>query len=144
MQRQILIIDDHDDLATSLEEVLTATGHAVQIVERREDALAIENIEGYDLVVTDLDVVPRDAASSEGNGNHAPVCLPEHIIANVGEHVKAFKICAANFRRDEFNEDELKDIVARYSITRSGTSIGKRTCRTCTRTSSSNCPARSR
>lgn len=112
MQRQILIIDDHDDLATSLEEVFTATGHAVRIVERREEALAIDNIEAYDLVVTDLDVLPRDGVSADGNGNHAPVCLPEHIIANVGEHVKAFKICAANFRRDEFDEDELKNIVA--------------------------------
>jgi serine/threonine-protein kinase RsbW len=111
MQRQILIIDDHDDLATSLEEVLSANGHAVQVVERREDALAIDDIERYDLVVTDLDVVPRNG-TSESNGNHAPVCLPEHIIAGIGEHVKAFKICAANFRRDEFDEDELKNIVA--------------------------------
>lgn len=110
MRRQILIIDDHDDLATSLEDVFVATGHAVKVVERREDALAIDNIEAYDLVVTDLDVEPNTGEST-GNG-HKPVCLPETIIANVGEHVKAFKICAAYFRRDEFNEDELKDLVA--------------------------------
>lgn len=109
MQRQILIIDDHDDLATSLEEVFTATGHAVKVVENRKDALAIDNIESFDLVVTDLDVVPRDGSSDNGG---PAVCLPEHIIANVGEHVKAFKLCAANFRRDEFNEDELKNLVA--------------------------------
>jgi serine/threonine-protein kinase RsbW len=109
MQRKILIIDDHDDMATSLEEVFVAIGHGVKVVETREEAVAIDNIEGYDLVVTDLDVVPRNGSLSNG---HAPVCLPEHIIANVGEHVKAFKICAANFRRDEFNEDELKDLVA--------------------------------
>lgn len=110
MQRQILIIDDHDDMATSLEEVFVATGHAVKVVERREDALAIDNIEFYDLVVTDLDVEPN-AADTTSNGNKL-VCLPETIIAGVGEHVKAFKICAANFRRDEFNEDELKNLVA--------------------------------
>jgi len=109
MHRKILIIDDHDDMATSLEEVFVAIGHGVKVVETREEAVAIENIEGYDLVVTDLDVVARNGSSSNG---HTPVCLPEHIIANVGEHVKAFKICAANFRRDEFNEDELKDLVA--------------------------------
>lgn len=109
MQREILIIDDHDDMATALEEVFVATGHSVRVVETREDALAIDNIEGYDLVVTDLDVLPRDGSATNG---HAPVCLPEHIIAGVGEHVKAFKICAANFRRDEFKEDELKELVA--------------------------------
>lgn len=109
MQRKILIIDDHDDMATSLEEVFVATGHAVKVVETRKEALAIDNIEGYDLVVTDLDVTPRDASTDNG---HQAVCLPEHIIAGVDEHVKAFKICAANFRRDEFNEDELKNLVA--------------------------------
>ena len=109
MQRQILIIDDHDDMATSLEEVFVATGHAVKVVETRKEALAIDNIEGYDLVVTDLDVTPRDTSADNG---HQAVCLPEHIIAGVDEHVKAFKICAANFRRDEFNEDELKNLVA--------------------------------
>jgi serine/threonine-protein kinase RsbW len=109
MQRNILIIDDHDDMATSLGEVFVATGHAVKVVETRKEALAIDNIEGYDLVVTDLDVTPRDTSTDNG---HQPVCLPEHIIAGVDEHVKAFKICAANFRRDEFNEDELKNLVA--------------------------------
>jgi len=109
MQRQILIIDDHDDMATSLEEVFTAIGHEVRVVENRSDALAIDDIESYDLVVTDLDVEP--AANCSPNGR-TPVCLPETIISNVGEHVKAFKLCAANFRRDEFNENELKDLVA--------------------------------
>ena len=32
--------------------------------------------------------------------------------AVAGEHIKAFKLCAANFRRDEFDEDQLKDMVA--------------------------------
>lgn len=109
MQRKILIIDDHDDMATSLEEVFVATGHSVKVVENRKDALAIDSIEHYDLVVTDLDVEPK--AESSNNG-HSKVCLPENIIAGVAEHVKAFKICAANFRRDEFDEDELKNLVA--------------------------------
>ena len=109
MHRKILIIDDHDDMATSLEEVFASDGHAVEVVENRKDALAITDIESYDLVVTDLDVEPQ---SSIGTNGHTTVCLPENIISNVGEHVKAFKICAANFGRDEFNEDELKGLVA--------------------------------
>ena len=115
MQRKILIIDDHDDMATSLEEVFTATGNVVRIADRREDALAVDNIEEFDVVVTDLDVlpVPVEAAGSHGiNGHSTAVCLPTPISAGVGEHVKAFKICASNFRRDEFDEDELKNIVA--------------------------------
>ena len=112
MQRNILIIDDHDDLATSLEEVFTATGHAVRVVEKRDDALALDNIEGFDLVITDLDVVSaRGGGIPNGNGE-SKICLPENVFTEAGDHVKAFKICAANFRRDEFDEDELKNFVA--------------------------------
>lgn len=110
MQRRILIIDDHDDLATSLEEVFTHVGHEVKIVEDRRSALAIENIDKFDLVITDLDV-PNLAADSGFDAN-APVCLPKTLTGHEGQHIKAFKICAANFRRDEFDEDELKDLVA--------------------------------
>lgn len=110
MQRKILIVDDHDDLATSLEEVFVGTGHSVRVVETRGAAVSIEDIERYDLVVTDLDVVPRP--EELGLNGHAAVCLPQNVVAHAGEHVKAFKICAANFRRDEFNEDELRDLVA--------------------------------
>lgn len=110
MQRRILIIDDHDDLATSLQEVFMNVGHLVHIVADRESAMAIQNIEAFDLVITDLDVegcVPENSL----NGN-SPVCLPANIAGSNDEHIKAFKICAANFRRDEFDEEELKNLVA--------------------------------
>ncbi|MDM7922596.1 MAG: ATP-binding protein [Pyrinomonadaceae bacterium] len=108
MQRRILIIDDHDDLATSLEEVFTHVGHQVRVVERRADALAIENIEDFDIVITDLDV-PSAAVAENCDG---PVCLPKMPEVPLAEHIKAFKICGSNFRRDEFDEEELKNIVA--------------------------------
>ena len=110
MQRKILIIDDHDDLATALEEVFVATGHGVRVVDNRAEAVAIEDIEAYDLVVTDLDVDPKE--NHKGSNGTAPVCLPTEITGAVEEHVKAFKICATNFRRDEFIEEELKNLVA--------------------------------
>jgi len=110
MQRKILIIDDHDDLATALEEVFVHVGHEVKVVEHRTEALAMANIDDYDVVITDLDVVSTGPIA-ELNGN-ASACLPhvQHISAD--EHVKAFKLCATNFRRDEFDENELKDLVA--------------------------------
>lgn len=111
MQRKILIIDDHDDLATSLEEVFSAVGHAVSVVDNRAEAVSIENIDDYDLIITDLDVEPAKTEPNL-NGNDESHCLPETEIAKTGEHVKAFKLCASNFRRDEFDEDELKNLVA--------------------------------
>ncbi|HSI89114.1 MAG TPA: ATP-binding protein [Pyrinomonadaceae bacterium] len=109
MQRKILIIDDHDDLATSLDEVFDQAGHDVRLAESRDEALTIENIEGFDLVITDLDVDRTCDHSANGNGAS---CLPNLVEVEGAEHVKAFKICAANFRRDEFNEDQLKEMVA--------------------------------
>lgn len=108
MQRRILFIDDNDDLATSLAEVFDHVGHEVLIVETRDQALAIKDIENYDLVVTDLDV---NLAETE-HADKVPQCLPEIFAGNGNERLKAFKLCAANFRRDEFNEEELRQLVA--------------------------------
>jgi len=105
MQRQILIIDDNDDLATALEEVFTHVGHAVKIVDSRREALAVDNIHGYDLVITDLDVKPGEYACENE-------CLPEIPDISATEHVKAFKLCASNYRRENFDEEELKHLVA--------------------------------
>jgi serine/threonine-protein kinase RsbW len=106
MHRRILIIDDHDDLATALEEVFEHQGHAVTVVDNREDALAIDNLESYDVVITDLDGLVSDLSF---NGK---VCLPCVKGADAAEYIKAFKLCAANFRRDDFDEEQLKDLVA--------------------------------
>ena len=110
MQRRILIIDDHNDLAEALEEVFTHLGHEVRVVEDRASALAVDDIHDYDLVITDLDfdTVPPLSAL---NGNSA-VCLPKSVEAHIGEHIKAFKICASNFRREEFDEQQLAELVA--------------------------------
>lgn len=105
MQRKILIIDDHDDLATALEEVFAHTGHAVKVVEGRREALAVEDIENYDLVITDLDVRPGEQAGESE-------CLPGIPEVSPSEHVKAFKLCASKYRRDNFDEEELKNLVA--------------------------------
>lgn len=103
MQRRILIIDDHDDLATALEEVFTAIGHSVKLLETRADALDVTDITRFDVVITDLDVHPEMLQSSNGSSSNPNIDT---------EHVKAFKVSAANFRHDEFDEAELKDIVA--------------------------------
>jgi serine/threonine-protein kinase RsbW len=109
MQRQILIIDDHDDLASALGEVFTHTGHNVKVVENRDEALAIDDLTKFDLLITDLDLLPDDPVCTNGPVPFCSEVLPA--LAN-GGHIKAFKLGAANFRRDEFNEQELKDLVA--------------------------------
>ncbi|MEK7723785.1 MAG: ATP-binding protein [Acidobacteriota bacterium] len=109
MQRQILIIDDHDDLASALKDVFEKTGHQVKCLENRSEAVCLDNIEAFDLVITDLDGENLICEPSQ-NGNSAP-CLPTITSLNPDEQIKAFKLCATNFRRDEFNEDEIKHLV---------------------------------
>lgn len=110
MQRRILIIDDHNDLAEALDEVFSHTGHEVKVVKDRPSALAMDDMTDFDLVITDLDVEKfSPEAPVNGNGNR---CLPCVNGDHTGEHIKAFKICATNFRRDDFDEDELKELFA--------------------------------
>jgi serine/threonine-protein kinase RsbW len=109
MQRQILIIDDHDDLASALKEVFEKIGHQVKTLETRAEALCLDDIKKFDLVITDLDGENLIYEPTQ-NGNSAP-CLPVITSLHPDEHIKAFKVCAANFRRDEFNEDEIKELV---------------------------------
>jgi serine/threonine-protein kinase RsbW len=109
MRRRILIIDDHDDLATALKDVFETLGHQVKTCETRTEALKIKNIENFDLVITDLDIENLICEPSQ-NGKEPP-CLPYISAPNLDEHIKAFKICAANFRRDDFDENELKDFI---------------------------------
>lgn len=110
MRRKILIIDDHDDLATALDEVFSALGHEVQIIKTRREAVrhTTAELNEFDLVITDLD---NDEGSNHTISNQNGNSSSENSVAE-GERVKAFKISAVNFRRHEFNEDELKELVA--------------------------------
>jgi Anti-sigma regulatory factor (Ser/Thr protein kinase) len=107
MQRRILIVDDHDDLSSALSEVFSKTGYYVKTAESREEGVRLEKTHEFDLVISDLDGDKAPPANvAKGNGAS---CIPE---IETGEFdrspVKAFKICATNYRRENFNENELK------------------------------------
>lgn len=102
MQRQILIVDDHDDLATPLCQVFNQTGYSVTTLESRSQAVDLCSLDAFDLVVVDLDDV--DESGKPVNREH----LNEH----GDEIIKAFKICAAHFKdKTNFDEQELRNIV---------------------------------
>lgn len=109
MQRRILIVDDHDDLATALSEVFSKTGYFVKTTESRDEAVRLDETHDYDVVITDLD--GDKAFPKEDTHEVEDVCLPENISEESDRsHVKAFKVCATNYRREGFNEDELKNL----------------------------------
>ncbi|MCU1289876.1 MAG: Anti-sigma regulatory factor (Ser/Thr protein kinase) [Acidobacteria bacterium] len=109
MQRRILIVDDHDDLSSALTEVFSKSGYYVKTTESREEALDLDKVDAFDLVISDLDgdiAFPKDDAEQAED-----LCLPENDPEEYNRSsVKAFKVCATNFRREDFNEDELKNL----------------------------------
>ncbi|HXG84482.1 MAG TPA: ATP-binding protein [Pyrinomonadaceae bacterium] len=108
MQRKFLIIDDHDDLSSGLKAVFDKLGHAVETIEDRVEAVALDKIDDFDVVITDLDNIDAIPEAVQ-TGEKGETCLPEIEPHQPSEHIRAFKICATGFDRDEFDETELKN-----------------------------------
>lgn len=110
MNRRILIVDDHDDLRSALSEVFNKIGYFVKTTESRDEAVRLDETHDYDIVITDLDGDKAFPKEEKGKTDENS-CLPENDSSNFDRsRVKAFKVCATNFRRDEFNEEELKNL----------------------------------
>jgi len=90
MQRKILIVDDHDDLATLLHQKFTEIGHSVTKVTDRDEAVALVEKEKFNLIISDLD---GDVAAGSP-GERSPI--------------KAFKLSVNDFTSSGCSEDELK------------------------------------
>ncbi len=101
--KKILIIDDHDDLASLLTKEFTKLGHSVKTTDNRIDAVEIIDGEDFDVVISDLD----GEQLVFQKGEHTAECLPDKI-ENSRSLIKAFKICVSHYDREDFNEEELK------------------------------------
>ncbi len=53
-KRRILVVDNNDELRTLLEQVLGKLGHDVVVTGERDKALAREDLDEFDLVISDL------------------------------------------------------------------------------------------
>ncbi len=104
--KKILIVDDHDDLASLLTIEFTKLGHSVKIIENRADAVQLINGEDFDLVISDLD---GEQLTAQTNENEA-TCLPD-AVEDARSLIKAFKICVSNYDREDFSEEELKTCI---------------------------------
>src|ERR1044072_2622437 len=81
-KRRILIVDNNDELRI-LEHALEGLGHEVVISVEREVALRRNDLDSFDLIISDL----------------------------ADEEVRAFKMGAANYLRLPYNREELRQIV---------------------------------
>jgi serine/threonine-protein kinase RsbW len=83
-KRRILIVDNSDELRV-LEEALGSLGHEVIVTAKREKAVRRDDLDSFDLIISDLS----------------------------DEEVKAFKVGAANYLRLPYNREALREIVER-------------------------------
>lgn len=105
MQKKILIVDDHDDLASLLTREFSELGHEVKTIENRPDAIELIENEKFALIISDLDGENLTVEAGDAE------CLPAEV-EDKRSAVKAFKICVKNKGEEAFSEDELKTCVA--------------------------------
>ena len=109
-KRRILIVDNNDELRALLEQSLGKLGHEVVVTGEREKALAREDLDDFDLVISDL-------SDAEVNGQPIGDLQRKHLVTPIGPLstepaiIKAFKVGAANFLRLPYKADELREIV---------------------------------
>ena len=109
-KRRILIVDNNDELRALLEQSLGKLGHDVVVTGERQQALAREDLDEFDLVISDL-------SEAEVNGQPIGDLQRKHLVTPVESGlsepaiIKAFKLGAANYLRLPYNADELRQIV---------------------------------
>jgi len=109
-KRRILIVDNSDELRVLLEQALEHLGHDVVATPERAKALRRDDLDSFDLIISDL-------SDAEVNGQPIGDFQRKHLVIPLSQEfkeiaiVKAFKMGAANFLRLPYNRDELREIV---------------------------------
>jgi serine/threonine-protein kinase RsbW len=107
-KRRILIVDNNDELRAQLEHALGELGHEVIVTGERDKALRRDDLDSFDLIISDL-------SEAEVNGEPISELHRKHLVTPLSEHgtgvIKAFKMGAANYLRLPYNRDELRQIV---------------------------------
>jgi serine/threonine-protein kinase RsbW len=109
-KRRILIVDNNDELRVLLEQALGRLGHEVIVTGERAKALRRDDLDSFDLIISDL-------SEAEVNGEPISELHRKHLVTNLSEQfktpgvIKAFKMGAANYLRSPYNHEELRQIV---------------------------------
>jgi serine/threonine-protein kinase RsbW len=113
-RRRILIVDNNDELRAMLEQVLHELGHEVVATGDRAAALEREDLEDFDLIISDLTEDEHSGIQLLSEIKRKRLLVPVVVSSDEAQQpgiVKAFKMGAANFLRLPYNKDELRDIV---------------------------------
>ncbi|HEX8776335.1 MAG TPA: ATP-binding protein [Pyrinomonadaceae bacterium] len=113
-KRRILIVDDNDELRAVLEQALRELGHEVVAIGDRADALAREDLEEFDLIISDLTDDEDSGVQLLSEIKRKRLMIPVVVSSDQAQQpgvVKAFKMGAVNYLRTPYDKDELCSIV---------------------------------
>jgi serine/threonine-protein kinase RsbW len=116
-KRRILIVDNNDELRVILENALGSLGHEAVVTGDRDEALSRDDLDRFDLIISDLTEEDPTDKLEHSNGNSSAEHPRRHLLTRIVPKtdeptiVKAFKMVAANYLRFPYNKDELREIV---------------------------------
>ena len=113
-RRRILIVEGNAELRTVLADALAGLGHEVVTAGDRAEAVAREDLEDFDLIISDLAEYSDSGVQIVSELQRKPLFVPVVVSSEETQHagiVKAFKLGAANFLRKPYDHEELSQIV---------------------------------
>ena len=113
-KRRILIVDSNEELRSLLEGVLSELGHEVVATGSRAEALARSDLKEFDLVISDLTDETEGGVQIFSELKRKRLLVPVVVSTEEGRHpdiVKAFRLGAANYLRQPYDKEELRNIV---------------------------------
>ncbi|HVF86493.1 MAG TPA: ATP-binding protein [Pyrinomonadaceae bacterium] len=113
-KRRILIVDSNAELRTLLLDVLSELGHDVVATGNREDAVERDDLEDFDLIISDLTDEASGGVQILSELKRKRLLVPIVVSSEeTNQHgvVKAFKLGAANFLRRPYDDTDLRNIV---------------------------------
>lgn len=113
-KRRILIVDSNEELRNLLRQVLSELGHEVIAMGDRAAAVARDDLEDFDLIISDLTDDSESGVQILSELKRQRLMVPV-VVSSEEAHrngiVKAFKMGAANYLRRPFDKDELRSII---------------------------------
>jgi CheY-like chemotaxis protein len=113
-KRRILIVDSNEELRALLSETLSELGHEVTSTGDRAEAVAREDLEDFDLIISDLTENTDGGIEIIGELKRKRLMVPVVVSSEETQQngvIKAFKLGAANFVRKPYEREELRTIV---------------------------------
>lgn len=112
--RRILIVEGNAELRTVLSDALREQGHVVVTAGDRTEAVSREDLEDFDLIISDLAEYADSGVQIVSELKRKRLFVPIVVSSEEAQQagiVKAFKLGATNYLKKPYDHEELRSIV---------------------------------